>query len=44
VLGVKPAFEDVDASGFLAFPFAIVEDQIEPDTSYSKLFGDCFGI
>ncbi len=22
VLGVKPAFEDVDANGFLAFPFA----------------------
>jgi hypothetical protein len=22
MLGVKPAFEDVNASGFLAFPFA----------------------
>jgi hypothetical protein len=32
VLGVKPAFEDVDASSFLAFLFALVEDRIVPDS------------
>ena len=31
VLGVKPAFEDVDADSFLAFLFALVEDRIVPD-------------
>jgi hypothetical protein len=31
VLGVKPAFEDVDAQIFLAFHCALAEDQIEPN-------------
>jgi len=35
---VKPAFEDVNAGRFLAFRFALVEDQIEPST---KTHEDC---
>jgi len=31
VLGVKPAIEDVNADCFLAFRFAVAEDQIEPN-------------
>ena len=31
MLGVKPAFEDVDADSFLAFLFAFAEDRIVPD-------------
>ena len=31
VLGVKPAFEDVDAGSFLAFLPALVENQIKPN-------------
>lgn len=30
VLGVKPAFEDVDADGFLAFPFAELKTKSSP--------------
>jgi hypothetical protein len=31
VLGVKPAFKDVDAGSFLAFLLSLVENQIEPN-------------
>jgi hypothetical protein len=34
VLGVKPAFEDVDAQFFLAFHCAIAEDRIESNNIY----------
>ena len=29
-MGVKPAFEDVDADGFLAFPFAELKTKSSP--------------
>ena len=29
-MGVKPAFEDVDADGFLAFPFAELKTKSNP--------------
>lgn len=30
LLGVKPAFEDVNANGFLAFPFAKLKTKSSP--------------